>query len=100
MPSRTEPNYIFLQEVYALHLQYMVFISRQELPKAIDNLLEKKRKALLEAEKLDDYIDFTSELIFAQVGRPYSNIQSICEAFFNAYCTVAIDFTYQSITHL
>nr|AKE47490.1 cytochrome P450 aromatase [Acipenser baerii] len=38
----------------------------QELPKAIDNLLEKKRKALLEAEKLDDYIDFTSELIFAQ----------------------------------
>ncbi|MGH0132212.1 UNVERIFIED_CONTAM: hypothetical protein FKN15_021633 [Acipenser sinensis] len=44
----------------------------QELPKAIDNLLEKKRKALLEAEKLDDYIDFTSALIFAQSHRELS----------------------------
>ncbi|XP_066557482.1 aromatase isoform X1 [Amia ocellicauda] len=37
----------------------------QELPEVIENLVEVKRKALHEAEKLDD-IDFASDLIFAQ----------------------------------
>ncbi|MBN3313412.1 CP19A Aromatase, partial [Atractosteus spatula] len=37
----------------------------QELPEAIERLVEKKRKLLLETEKLDE-IDFTSELIFAE----------------------------------
>ncbi|MBN3291345.1 CP19A Aromatase, partial [Polypterus senegalus] len=38
----------------------------QELRSAIANLVEQKRKALLEAEKLDNTTDFASDLIFAQ----------------------------------
>ncbi|KAG2470949.1 CP19A Aromatase, partial [Polypterus senegalus] len=37
-----------------------------ELRSAIANLVEQKRKALLEAEKLDNTTDFASDLIFAQ----------------------------------
>ncbi|MBN3277009.1 C19AA Aromatase, partial [Polyodon spathula] len=57
-----KPDIFFmLKWMYQIHEA-----AAQELPKAIDKLIEKKRKALLEAEKLEDYIDFTSELIFAQ----------------------------------
>uniref|UniRef100_A0A3P9AGJ3 aromatase n=1 Tax=Esox lucius TaxID=8010 RepID=A0A3P9AGJ3_ESOLU len=36
------------------------------LQDTMESLIERKRKAILESEKLDDDIDFTSELIFAQ----------------------------------
>uniref|UniRef100_A0A8C4T3V6 aromatase n=2 Tax=Erpetoichthys calabaricus TaxID=27687 RepID=A0A8C4T3V6_ERPCA len=38
----------------------------QELQNAVANLVEQKRKALLEAEKLDNTTNFASDLIFAQ----------------------------------
>lgn len=34
----------------------------------MESLLEVKKKMIHEAEKLDDELDFATELIFAQVG--------------------------------
>lgn len=43
-------------------------IDRQELQEAMENLLNIKRKMIHESEKLDEELDFATELIFAQVG--------------------------------
>lgn len=43
-------------------------IDRQELQDAMESLLNIKRKMIQESEKLDEELDFATELIFAQVG--------------------------------
>ncbi|XP_036391574.1 aromatase-like isoform X1 [Megalops cyprinoides] len=56
-----KPDFFFRYEwMYKDHKRAV-----QDLQDAIESLVEKKRKALLEAEKLDE-IDFTTDLIFAQ----------------------------------
>lgn len=41
--------------------------NRQELQDVMENLLNIKRKMIHESEKLDEDLDFATELIFAQV---------------------------------
>lgn len=41
--------------------------NRQELQDVMENLLDIKRKMIRESEKLDEDLDFATELIFAQV---------------------------------
>jgi len=42
-------------------------VNSQELQDVMESLLEMKRKIINESEKLDDDLDFATELIFAQV---------------------------------
>lgn len=50
------------------HLISPVFPNSRELQDTMKELLDVKRKMVSESEKLDDALDFATELILAQVG--------------------------------
>lgn len=58
----------------------------------MESLLEIKRKIINESEKLDDDLDFATELIFAQVCL-YSLRHRVCVMYFlsSAYLTFSLD---------
>lgn len=54
----------------SVHLYVFCFVfctDRQELQDVMQRLLDIKRKTIHESEKLDEDLDFATELIFAQV---------------------------------
>lgn len=60
-------TYVSVLAELCLTIKYNVLSHSQELQDAIESLVEKKRRDMEQADKLDN-INFTAELIFAQVG--------------------------------
>lgn len=60
-------TYVSVLVELCLTIKYNVLSHSQELQDAIESLVEQKRRDMEQADKLDN-INFTAELIFAQVG--------------------------------
>ena len=57
----------------------------QELQDVMESLLEVKRKIINESEKLDDVLDFATELIFAQVRLFFIDLYHLSHRVYSAY---------------